>query len=877
MRWLFCICCMLVVSLASGRVLSREEIVDFAQRYIAQGAVQGTFGGRGCSVVAVKWVALEDDCGVWCVEVAPRGHMILGVSTKFRALLSFSENTFLMPEKESPQYALLLQAAERSKAAEEYVEEEHPSWTIVASGTRDALASMDAVEFEPVGTTKWDQSTAMAWYLPGTAPCGCVATAMAQIMHALRWPVYAEGTFDGVLSYEDASGVKEEERYVVTPYTKFDYSMMHDVIIQSPTKYIYNQPIARLGLLCDILAEMRFKWNASGAITEWGMTTPWTVEPKQYSLTTARPSYSSEAVATIRQAAADKVPIGCSIPNHAIVGSGYATHGGEPYICINYGWGGTNSGWYPLGDMRMCMINYPKRTVQCDPLPSVSEEEVRLSWHLPTCYEDKVSGFKIDVMDLSPGTGARETWRDSFTMRSSDVSGNTTALYIASNELQVKYFNTSPKILYTWEPVFIPTEESQWTFSYRHSYTRGPLYLQVLPLGGVWETVEKIVPDQAIKESGEKICRIDLGKYAGRACKLRLFVYPYVYSQTYNQNWVEFAMKEMEVTQLSRVLTTSTISKTLFDVSARSYTFSKGDLMEGRSYAFMVTPLFKDSSLVGVMSMPCATSIEDGTHCAETFATLTVTSPSSQAETRAYMPVKQNIYRYCTYAGDSIIRVQTEENIETLELYSSHPDAFPEEAFRVERYGDGYFDIIIDGKILPESPRLNTFLNLTVVAVSKEGTRTGHELSLSFKTSSSDVLAETALPPVLQEIAYTDAEGITYTVPRTWFDGYGLAKCANKSTYDALMAMDSDGDGFFNREEYLLGTSPVDEDSKLKITGLLVDAEGVVSIDYEPKSNESIAIFKVLGKSTLLDEWKPHTDADKMHRFFKIQVVPSVN
>lgn len=762
----------------------------FATSFVAQDSLQELF--PQATVESVAWVEVKDDLGVWHIDLAPKGHLILGTSTKYRALLSWSMDEFTFPEETSPQYVLLERAATRCTIAEAGEGEEHPSWTLEVTDTtqrRVALRDLttipnSSIDHQPVDTAKWAQNGVMAWYAPGSAPCGCVATAQAQIMHALEWPVYAEGFFEADLSYTSSAGVTTTETYAFSPYSKFDYSIMDDVLADYQNRLLGNHQVARLVLLNDILAKMNFKDGGSGAVGPWAATMPWTVDPNSRKLneTNGKVSYTQEDINYIKQTMAAGVPIACTIPGHAIVASGYALYNEAPYVRLNYGWGGSSSGWYHIDDVEEYAITYPKRTVQCDPIPAVSTATPQLSWHLPKCYTTDVEGFTVTATLIPKTFSKLQTWTDNFAELSGDVAGNTKALRVNANQLQVYYpdFDTvAPKILYTWEPIFVPTKDSKWSFSYQHWYARGEVHFQVLPLGGVWETIHVIDPGTNNSQSNWISQTIDLDDYAGVPCQFRLFFYPTVYANVAYAGFVNFALREMSISQLEQVLTAKDAMEPIQVLGATTcaYTFDDGILTPGERYAFTVTPVFADSRKAAA-SMPCYTQIADTTTAAEGFVTMTFSSPSQEAYNLSSMLFDQNTRRHCTTLGYSVIRLETTPAAAALEFHSSHPTTYPDAAFTVEKLGNGVFDIIINSAQMSTSSFVNDRLNLSVVALSEAGTRTSHELSLVF-TDSSFAVSET-LPnyggnfptelfaevdggeQTLESLTWTDAAGTEY-------------------------------------------------------------------------------------------------------------------
>lgn len=826
-----------------GRVPAQPEVLEVAQDIVTRESFQGIMAGR--TVESVAWVALEDDCGVWAVALSPGGHLILSSSTKYRAMISWGNEAFTIPDRASPQYALLLRAAKRAAAAEAGDGEEHPSWTIrggVSLLSTSVTLPEDSIVHQPVDTTNWAQTGVMAWYVPGNAPCGCVATATSQIMRALEWPVYAEGFFEADLNYTPSGGTTTTETYAFSPYSKIDYSVMADNLSGYDPHY-NNQQVARLVLLNDILAKMNFADGGSGSIGAWASTTPWTTEANCRKLNDSKTSYTAEDIAYIEQSMEDRIPIACTIPGHEIYASGYAFYEDEPYVRINYGWGGSSNGWYHVDDTDEYIIVYPLRTVQCDPLTAVSSATPKISWHLPTCYDDKVNGFTITATEIPESAATNVMWRDTFTELSGAVTGNRQSLSVSSSQLHVSMsgsIDSAGKVVYTWDPIFVPTADSMWTFQHKNYYARGPIHFQVLPLGGVWETVLEIDPGVDVSTNWEYTA-IDLAEYAGQPIQLRLFAHPTVYAN-YCYYVTTFSMADMNVTGLSQVITASTKTFTIEDAMAREHTIPSGALTAGARYAFTVTPNFTDTTVQTYESMPCYTQIADSTTSVESFATMTFSSPSPEAYARSSMVMDQNIYRHCTFSGYSHIRLTTDPSIEHVDLHSSHPTTYPDAAFTVEKYSDGVFDIIIDSNQMPAEPRVNDRLNLSVSALTAKGTRTTRELSLVFTSNETFAVSETLPTP----------EGVVY--PTELY----AEVTGGEQTFDSLIWSDiTDGTEYTTSEikwAYVTTANIIVSDGTLVLDGAQT-VSGMLQIYPDARvkltTAEALGNWNVMGSGTL--------------------------
>ena len=166
----------------------------------------------------------------------------------------------------------------------------------------------------------------------GRAIVGCVATAGAQIMRYWNWPPYGSGS-----PYNDG----------------YDWpNMMDTVTTTSPQAQI--DAVAELNHEVGLAVGMDYGCGSSGAPTSDMVG----VYENQYRYATAcrkidRDDYSHSGWYAIMKSEFNyNRPVQYRIPDHSIVGDGWRERYVYPStlyeIHINYGWGGTNSGWFTL-------------------------------------------------------------------------------------------------------------------------------------------------------------------------------------------------------------------------------------------------------------------------------------------------------------------------------------------------------------------------------------------------------------------------------------------------------------------------------------------------------------------------------------------------
>jgi hypothetical protein len=117
-----------------------------------------------------------------------------------------------------------------------------------------------------------------------------------------------------------------------------------------------------------------------------------------------------------------------------------------------------------------------------------------------------------------------------------------------------------------------------------------------------------------------------------------------------------------------------------------------------------------------------------------------------------------------------------------------------------------------------------------------------------------------------------EVEGVA--VPSSWLDGFFPGQGGSATAYEALAQADSDGDGFPNWQEYLLGTNPGSRESRFSVTVRMEDGELVFGWSPTNANMQALGYRYVPKGRTSLDDaagWVPYV---KGHRFFKVVVEP---
>lgn len=597
---------------------------------------------------------------LWIAALSPSGHVVLSGSDLADPIVGFSRNDFAEPDQASPAFAVL-ESADASVAALEAQGggSRHARWTkLLGGGVRGFSAMADnpssgAVVVEPFLAEHYDQCQPYNDYAPvynastnvtsyrGRCPCGCVATASAQIFHHFRWPARIDDTISCNHMFTDSDNTVNDFRIRFDGRAPIDWNAISNSYSSCCYKPVTNYypngsysvwseqsydlrgtvaesvryPIARLILWCDVMAEMDFAPDGSASSYEYvsGNVSSWYTTGRWVRIGDG--ADYSQIVSDLQAG----VPLQVSLYGHQVVAHGWAAEGDSSYIYLNYGWSGSNDGYYNMDNstinlpiQEIFVGHYPRAKPQLDPLPAVSGTSLTLNWNFPELHASKLSGFTVSLQKTATET---TTFSEGFSAPNGVVSGDEdifkvgahsegydgNLLYCVSSYSDGEYATVN-SAYYTFPAVYTLTSASVLTLKLRSCYALGNDFeVQARFNGGGWTTImSPSLVDYG--DSGWGTEALYLGNHGGETIQLRLYK-AYTSGSCYPDEDCIF----VDDVVLTNVLAPGQAATRNVSASARSCAFTGLDA--GSTCTFTVTPIVSGALAPAETSEPAATSI----------------------------------------------------------------------------------------------------------------------------------------------------------------------------------------------------------------------------------------------------------------------------
>jgi len=477
----------------------------------------------------------------WHVALAPRGYIVMAADNRMVPVITFSLTSDLVLEssEDNALRAILQQDVSRNLALleqldaspptdgsplSEQIERNYRCWESLINSEfpADFLADALVTNVAPLLTTTWNQTRYYNDLMPvcsgggaynGHAPAGCGSIAAGQLFKYYNWPFRGTGS----QSYSDGGTTRS-----VSLYRVYDWVAMLDDYVYSST-YPASNTTAISTFIRDVgyAMEMNYGCSVSASYNQsyadaanrfffyaQCLSRTWNQTLASVEITALRPlqiSYDESG-------------------GHMLVADGLGNDGGTVYFHINYGWGGSQDGWYrPTSLYGSASLDYMTPGVVplfmplfTNALETVSGKSFSLKWALPDWHATNVNVYKLSEGTLASSGTFSDTaanfdnwWNDESGWK---VSGGA-FFYCATNAHQGYIQLNSP---------IIPSSSSTLQYTYRRSLaTANHVYIEASSnLGQTWTTLAYYTGQ--IYESSFQSASHSLSAYAGLPVYLRI-------------------------------------------------------------------------------------------------------------------------------------------------------------------------------------------------------------------------------------------------------------------------------------------------------------------------------------------------------------------
>ncbi|MBO4849932.1 MAG: C10 family peptidase [Prevotella sp.] len=359
----------------TARPRSTEEMKAAAQKALAPDFLhRGVKDNREIRMMEMRQ-------GVTVMGYDGGGFVIVANDDVFPEVMGVSQTAF-NSETANPAFLWWLEVMDRITA--------EPTNAPLANIVPDSLGF--PAQVSPMLKTTWGQGAPYNNLCPEGCPTGCVATAATQVLKYFKWPERGVGTVWTYYPFADFDGLKCEENIEEVEY---DYDLMIDKyeskgVMGATAKQ--KKAVAELMYHTGLAMKAVYMKGGTGAYSEtlsYGLRNNLGYP---FAVTIDRENYTDEEWMTI---IFDNISRGVPLvyggsdwtySGHEFVLHGYNSSG---LVYINWGWNGSEDGYFNLAALRILMGYYDFRyyqdmVVRCEP-----------AW---------TSADTIDVMVETPGT-----------------------------------------------------------------------------------------------------------------------------------------------------------------------------------------------------------------------------------------------------------------------------------------------------------------------------------------------------------------------------------------------------------------------------------------------------------------------------------------
>jgi hypothetical protein len=339
----------------NGQPVTRQVLNEVATNFMAE-----NFPGGARKIRSVVPFVYDDVNTLNLLELEPEGWMLVSTDKKVEPIIGFSfTGHFVMPDENSNaalyNWLNLYQKQIKQIITDKSLQAE-TGWEKAQQTTNIKSAAASGVKVSPFMLAKWDQGQNWNQYCPADANgpgghvyVGCVAVSMAQAMSVFKKPEKGQGYY----SYADAK--------YGTQYANFGNTTYYWDSISFTKANKFN---ALLLYHCAVAVDMEFGSDGSGTQTAYTASAL-----KNYFMFSQKIQYKqrSGTDAEWHTHLQDQLLHGRPIIYAGDAGDGNPGHAfnidgvtNSIYFHLNWGWSGSNNGYYTLDALNPGSFNFNK-------------------------------------------------------------------------------------------------------------------------------------------------------------------------------------------------------------------------------------------------------------------------------------------------------------------------------------------------------------------------------------------------------------------------------------------------------------------------------------------------------------------------------------
>lgn len=292
-------------------------------------------------------------------QLAPEGWVVVPNDRGSLPIVAYSETGRLEPDADQGMTALVRARLEqpRSPGAGARSALLESAWSELTLGRVAAADSGEVEEGGPLLASAWHQGEPFQDFCPmgtmGQSVVGCVATAGAQIMRYYQWPPAGVGSKTYYWDGDQSCGRAQDAIELSADFSdSYDWAHMPLVTGENEPAEV-RSALAELCYEVGVAVEMDYGTCGSnsnpeglaGALVQYFRYNP-------SAQTAYRLAYSRQAwYDMIKEEIDAGRPLFYNITIHSLVCDGYRRDGSFLEYHVNYGWGGSNNGWFPLDEV----------------------------------------------------------------------------------------------------------------------------------------------------------------------------------------------------------------------------------------------------------------------------------------------------------------------------------------------------------------------------------------------------------------------------------------------------------------------------------------------------------------------------------------------